>query len=150
MLHATPIWFWLQQQKAEIPRCKKPTVSKAVKPCARPPQNNLICDTSDGGSRGTRDVLVPYCSLVNTDRWRSTETAPRTVGKPRLPAPAKKFHCGINRGCGLLNLSTVHMVEKSLALSDLHRTRFHSHQEEWSHLQLLQRPRQVQQDWTNR
>lgn len=50
-------------------------------------------------------------------------------GKPRLPDPAKKFHCGINRGCGLLNLSTVHMVEKSLALSDLHRTRFHSHQQ---------------------
>lgn len=98
MLHATPIWFWLQQQKAEIPHYKKPSVGGSL--VAKPRVPRLLSPAPTGSP----DPIIHWMMLAEDKNiwwsakgckqqpsWRSTETvwcskqSHASQCRPRIP-----------------------------------------------------------------
>lgn len=90
MLHATPIWFWLQQQKAEIPHCKKPSVGGSL--IVKPRVPRLLSPASTESSDP-----ITHLTMVAEDERRSGD----------LPTPVNRHQAGeAQKLCGVQREAT--------------------------------------------
>lgn len=164
MPHATPIGFGSNSKRLKFLGCKKPSVGGSL--VVKPRVPRLLSPASTESS----DPII-HLMMVAEDERRSGDLptavnsnqageAQKLSGIQREATPPS--HCLPREAtppsaCQEIPTEdvaswSVPLVTwwKSRALSGFGRTRFHSHREEWHLPRLLQRGRQVQQDWANR
>lgn len=150
-----PHTVWLQQQEAEIPRCKKPSVGGLL--VVKPLVPRLLSPASTESS----DPII-HLMMVAEDKRRSGDL-PTAVNSKQQPSWRSRKLSGVQREAtppsqsqpreatppsACQEIPTEDVASwigplvtwwRSRALCGSGRARFHSHREEWHHPQLLQR-----------